>query len=456
MRILKPLFFLLVFLIPFEIYQLNFGGIIDLRPYQIATIALLVIVGYGYAKGTISWKDLMRPARSPVSKILAIYFIVSLVSLANTPDLRRGLQETLVLLSFLVIYWLIVYFIRAKSDAINVLYLIVFSGLIASIVGLFQVLAYKNGYELIEVMPGRPNSVLPEPDWFGFFMVVALAALLSIRYLKPSGSKLLGLNLGFLSNYYFQLFSQVLFFMMIILTVARASWLAAVGIIGLYLFLLLIEKKTSLSLAFGQGVRMALVFFVSLAVIQVFGLTNFSLKDRFLSIVTMQEVHTVMVDPESGEEISIQKEKAQEYRKKGVIVKSKKFKDINIDRRLNAFSDNIDIVTKHPVLGIGFGGINAVFGDDINANNIFLEIMIATGVVGLMVFTPIFYYIFREWAAYYFKKRSPANLGFLLFIVLGLSAVVIPNVFNSGIFLGFFWLYLGIAASLLDYKLYGE
>jgi len=33
--------------------------------------------------------------------------------------------------------------------------------------------------------------------------------------------------------------------------------------------------------------------------------------------------------------------------------------------------------------------------------------------------------------------------------MLGWAAVVIPNLFNSGIFLGFIWVYLGVAIGLI-------
>ena len=38
------------------------------------------------------------------------------------------------------------------------------------------------------------------------------------------------------------------------------------------------------------------------------------------------------------------------------------------------------------------------------------------------------------------------------FIILGWTAIVIPNLFNSGIFLGFLWIYLAIAVSLIEAK----
>lgn len=454
MKILKPLFWTLIFLIPFEIYKLDvIQGILSLRPYQIIEFILLIFLAFYYFKRKIKPKELLVPFRSPISKLLAVYFVVSLISLINSPDLKNGIQETLVLLSFLAIYWLVLFFIRTSKDVKNIFIVIIASGVMTAIIGLVQTLAYKFGLELIEVMPGRPNSILPEPDWFGLFMVFVFAVLLSLQYTIKSEDEVLWINL--LKNKYVYYIIQCLFFVSIILALARASWLAGIALIGLYVFLIFIDKNNHFSLAFIQGTKILTVFLISLGIIYVFGLTPFSLKNRFLSIATGEEIHAVIIDKETGKEITIKKEKVKEYKNKGIEVIAKKVNDINFLKRKESFSNNSDIILKHPLLGIGFGGISSVFGQGVNASNIFMEIWIATGVIGLIIFGLIFYLIFREWLVFFIKKRGKNNQPYLFFIILGLVVIIIPNIFNSGLFLGFFWVYLGIAANLLDHQLYG-
>lgn len=449
----KPLFFIFIFFIPFEIYKLRLGNLISLRSYQAVAVLLLIFLAYFYFKGKIKTEELFAIFRSPISKLLAVYFIVSLISLINSPDIKNGIQETLVLLSFLTIYWLVLFFVRTEKDVRNIFYIIIASGTVAALIGLVQVAAYKFGLGLIEVMPGRPNSILPEPDWLGFFMVFALAVLIAVQYFESFDVKLFWVKI--LRNKYFYYGINVLFYIVIILTIARASWLAGIGMVGLYLFLIFIDKNNPFGQVFVQGFKILFFLFLGLAVIYIFSLTPFSLKNRFLSIVTSQETHAIAVDPKTGKEVSIEKKKIVDYKKQGIEVKEKKVQDINILIRRESFTDNFDIILKHPFLGIGFGGIETAFGNGINANNIFMEVWIGSGIVGLIIFVLIFYCVFREWLFYYIKKRTGENKAYLYFIILGLVAVIIPNIFNSGLFLGFFWVYLGIASNLLDHQLYG-
>lgn len=452
MNFLKPLFFIFIFLIPFEIYKLELGNLVSLRPYQVAVVLLLIFLAHLYFKGKIKTEELLVTFRSPISKLLAVYFIVSLISLINSPDLKNGIQETSVLLSFLAIYWSALFFVRTEKDVQNIFYVIIASGTMVALIGLVQVTAYKFGLELIEVMPGRPNSILPEPDWLGFFMIFALAILIAVQYFENFDVKLFWAKI--LRNKYFYYGFHILFYIVIILTVARASWLAGIGMAGLYLFLIFIDKNNPFGQVFVQGFKILFFLFLSLIIIYVFGLTPFSLKNRFLSIVTSQETHATAVDPKTGKEISIEKKKIADYKKQGIEVKEKKVQDINILRRRESFTDNFDIILKHPFLGIGFGGIETVFGEGTNANNLFMEIWIATGVIGLIIFGLIFYLIFREWLVFFIKKRNKNNQPYLFFIILGLAVIIIPNIFNSGLFLGFFWVYLGITANLFDHQLY--
>lgn len=457
MKTLKPLFFILIFLIPFENYKLELGNLFSLRPYQVAAVLLLVFVAYFYFKGKIKTDELLIPFRPPVSKLLAVYFVVSLASLVNSPDLKNGFQETIVLLSFLFIYWLVIFFIKNKDDVKNLFYVILSSGLFAAVFGLIQAVVYKTGLEFIEVMPGRPNSILPEPDWFGFFMVFVLAVLVSSRFIgrQKIAASDVGQNVdrqpiifSFLGNRYFSYVLELLFYISIILTIARASWLAAIAVIGLYLLLTFLDKENRFTLAFSRGVKVLLIFAVSLGIIYAFNLTPFPLKNRLLSIVTRQEIHAVTTDPKTGKEISIAKEDIESYKKRGIEVKEKKVDDVNILRRTESFTNSSDIILRHPLLGIGYGGIETYFGEGVNANNIFMEIWAATGIIGLIVFSLIFYCIFRDWLFYYFKKINNENRVYLFFVILGFAAIIIPNIFNSGLFLGFFWVYLGVASSL--------
>jgi O-antigen ligase len=79
---------------------------------------------------------------------------------------------------------------------------------------------------------------------------------------------------------------------------------------------------------------------------------------------------------------------------------------------------------------------------DLNSSNIFLEVWLGAGILGFASFLIMVSYILVEGIRkYYFAKTSRENF-FGLFIIISWFAIIIPNSFNAGIFLGFLWLWL--------------
>ena len=116
----------------------------------------------------------------------------------------------------------------------------------------------------------------------------------------------------------------------------------------------------------------------------------------------------------------------------------------------------IDQIIKHPILGIGWGNISAILGTDergmgLNASNIFLEVWLGSGLIGILSFKILLGYIFVKSSIMYLD-REIEDKTVTAFIILGWAAIVFPNLFNSGIFLGFLWIYLAIAISLIEAK----
>ena len=110
----------------------------------------------------------------------------------------------------------------------------------------------------------------------------------------------------------------------------------------------------------------------------------------------------------------------------------------------------------HPVLGIGWGSINKILGTDergagLNASNIFLEVWLGAGLLGFLAFVILLGYILVASVFAFISNDDKSKNGTaIVFVMLGWAAVVIPNLFNSGIFLGFVWVYLATAISLLS------
>jgi O-antigen ligase len=128
--------------------------------------------------------------------------------------------------------------------------------------------------------------------------------------------------------------------------------------------------------------------------------------------------------------------------------------DPNVNTRANIYQKSIAEIKHQPILGIGWGNISAILGTDergtgLNASNIFLEVWLGAGLVGILSFVILLGYVFTRSAMMYLDRKIEDKT-VATFILLGWIAIVIPNLFNSGIFLGFLWVYLAIAISLIE------
>jgi O-antigen ligase len=81
-----------------------------------------------------------------------------------------------------------------------------------------------------------------------------------------------------------------------------------------------------------------------------------------------------------------------------------------------------------------------------------LEVWLGAGFLGLVSFLVLIGYIAGRAKLFFWKKfrtgkfkREDSGMDFFyLFLILSSTAIIIPNLFNAGIMLGFLWLWLSI------------
>jgi O-antigen ligase len=111
------------------------------------------------------------------------------------------------------------------------------------------------------------------------------------------------------------------------------------------------------------------------------------------------------------------------------------------------------------VTGVGFGSIHTLLGTDergagLNASNIFLEVWLGSGLIGMIAFVFVWFSIgitigvrlLRQ----QHKKDDLRNVH--VFIFLSWIGLTIFNAFNAGILLGFFWVWLAVALHFTNKK----
>lgn len=266
---------------------------------------------------------------------------------------------------------------------------------------------------------------------------------------------------------FFFLFTFFVSIVVLILTVARSAWIgmasATFAGFGAFLFLKRKERFVWRSIA-AFGGMIAVSIFLSVAAVLIFHLTSFELSHRTASVGSGWQNITVSCDrpTELPERINsmgelavyscrfIRLEDIEAERLVGHSVQQVLRPDPSIAARREIFSVVAEQIREHPILGIGWGSIGDVLGTDdrgarLNASNAFLETWLGGGVLSL--FSLLVFWLLipafamgRLLASEKYTKEEQSIALFFLVSWVGFSCF---NLFNSGLFLGFVWVWLG-------------
>ncbi|NTW27268.1 MAG: O-antigen ligase family protein [Candidatus Moranbacteria bacterium] len=469
---------------------------LTLRPYQffgfitiVAILVQMVSKRLAFALPKMKWFDAL-----PI--VFAIGGFVSALGAANK---GVSFKQALIACSFVALYFLVRIYVQSLEDLKRVMPFFLSSSLVVMIYAIWQNVRFARGANSFEVMLGRPNATFAEADWLGIYLVFCLAVVLTILYKARSNNQ--ETMIKQISNSKFQIPKNglylgscilylVLTFITLILTVSRSAWIGAVIVALGYLKLVLLYGKKDIAnekqrfcknlLAlmkqswnwkgwFVEALKLLLLVAVSVAIIFVFHLTSFQLGNRAVSTGGLQKItiacqggsdKIVPAQIGSVDELAsyncrhINLEDIEKEKRAGHVVLEVSRPDPNVNIRAEIYQKAIAQIKQNPILGIGWGSINAVLGTDergagLNASNIFLEVWLGSGLLGLIAFVVLLGYILAIAIIKFMSRTDDAGL---VFVMLGLFAIIIPNLFNSGIFLGFVWVYLGIAVGLISEK----
>jgi len=490
------IFFLFVGSITLENIILAGGFLpIQLRPYQFLGGILILALAILYGSKRLGFK-LLKPIW--VDWLIFSLIPPSFLALIGASSKTISLKNNFILISFTALYYLIRNFIRSREDLIKTAFFFTISFITTILFGFYQVLADKFSAKSFEVMFGRPNSTFAEPDWLGVFLCFALAVFLAlIFYFLRAKQKTL------IPKKYILLFLDILIFLdvtLIVLTLSRSAWAGSAAVMVFYLLIILAGSRKGLprfvsveadtaqkihNLNFKsflrEGAILAFIIFISLAAVRVGGLSKFNIFDRARSAATSEQKITIACDsdiniPASIGDVSelakyscqhINLEEIDNYKSRGKIVTQIYRKDPNVKTRSKIYRESFEIIKQNPIFGIGYGTITQKLGQDqrgagLNESNIFLQVWAGSGILGLMAFIFAIGYLF----IYGFRRISPVCplnkiIGRLIvkddyerttnaFAVLGIAALLIPNLFNAGLFMGIFWLGLAVIISAKD------
>jgi hypothetical protein len=439
------------------------------RPYQFLAffIFLALFLRYLIKKGNLDF-----PKFFWVDYLFILFSLGGFLSALFSIQKAMSFKQALVALSFVAIYFLIRIYIQTLADLKRIIPFFVSSGIIVVLYAIWQNLMFVKGFKSFEIMPGRPNATFAEADWLGIYLVFLLAAVFSIIYSKSKKKS------GLANATYWLLVTLI--FIALILTVSRSAWLGAIVVSIVFLKTVLLNGKIKFSsfkwrnffIMLG-GVTFSAI--LSLAIVFIFHLTNFQLFNRAQSTGSGLQKITIACPSVFSPDVPMLKrgafiknlEELEVYNcrhinledindslSRGYNVSEVYRPDPNINIRADIYQKSIAQIKLHPILASGWGNISLILGQDergagLNASNIFLEIWLGSGLIGIASFLIILGYIVIKSIRMYFGGNEEKET-IAVFTILGFFAIIVPNLFNSGIFLGFLWLYFGISISLLS------
>ncbi|NTW45538.1 MAG: hypothetical protein HGB18_00600 [Candidatus Moranbacteria bacterium] len=453
-------FLLLVAVLPLEIVNLAPVSIgMNLRPYQLLTMAVYV----GLFMRFLAGRKLPRwPKIHPVDVLLFLVPIGAFLSSVFAESPGSAFRYAIILSTFFAVYWLFRIYIRSSDDLRRMLPFSVFPMILSSVAAIVQNRLFLSGAKSFEVMPGRPDGFFPEPDWLGMYAILFLAFLVSSGYflIVRAATFRVMLRSGRLR---FVFGAAILCIAVLIMTVSRSAWLGSIAVVLTALALPIFVGRARISaylLALLSAAKVG-----ALALVILVPLSDFDLFGRVASVGSGLQAITVSCDGEAAlpdsirnvEELSgygcrhIDLEAIDSERASGRFITTVMRSDPNVSIRRDIYARAISLGLTRPVLGVGWGSVSAVLGADergagLNASDVFLEAWLGSGLLGLVGLIG-----FLAWLALGSFRVYLARGGGVvpLFLLSSFSGLVVFDLFNSGILLGYLWALFGIAGSFL-------
>jgi len=486
----REIFWLFLTLLPLEIIILSPAQVpFSLRPFQLVGGILILVVLLLWWQKKLKFKLVsfekncflckndkrggyleggVRKSFSWLDRLVFIFPVISLFSLFNATEKTVALKLNIVLFSFLGIYWLTRNFIQSKQDFLESLWFFLIGLSTTTLFVFYQMIAAKLGLPDFQVMAGRANSTFTEPDWLGIYLVLSLAIVLWLKlYSKDDDDKLMAAKMSW--NFFYASVTNILVFLALfalILTVARSAWLGAGAVTGGYLLLSLVKGEGWLK-AIGRATSIIVLAFLVFGLVLGADLSSFHFGNRAASSISGMQKITISctpgkIAPQQIENIieledydcrHIDLEEISEEEAIGSSIQEVYRPDPNVEIRKNIYGLVWGAIKKAPLIGHGLAAAGDILGKDergssLNSSNIFLEAWLTTGLLSLILLVVLIFAPFFISGKTFFRKRDEISFIIFSFISLTTIAIVVPNLFNAGLFLAFFWVWLAIVVGL--------
>jgi len=271
----------------------------------------------------------------------------------------------------------------------------------------------------------------------------------------------------------------------LILTVSRSAWLGAGVVLAVYIVIVFLKEGVvkAVQTVIFASLKIVVVIFL----LNVLGLSDFHLANRATSSASgLQKITISCQDNISKQHIedgariaSIQElanygcvhidlEEIELEMASGGVIKEVYRPDPSVGVRKDIYKKSWAEIKKNWLFGQGLGSSGFFLGKDdlghsLNSSNIFLEVLISMGIAGLAIFILILTTPFViGLKLLQIKSEKYSNLPqadqktgkpkevIAVFFLLTFFAILIPNLFNAGFLIAFFWIWLAMVMSYLS------
>ncbi|MDP2837745.1 MAG: O-antigen ligase family protein [Candidatus Moranbacteria bacterium] len=466
-------FLLFVASIPLEVISVApevLGGVM-LRPYQWLAVILLMAVAMRFVSGRLPFR-LLQPRWFDVLPLLVA--LGGFLALLEAPVFAVSFKQALVVTSFVGVYFLGRIFFRTLFDVLQALPFFLVSSAVVLGYALWQNLRFLAEQESYQVMVGRPNATFAEADWLGMFVIVVLGAVSTLLFHFISQIVERGQNMVRSAGLVFMTLYLVSVYVILILTVARSAWL---GASALFMTMIILSawwyhgqksRRSRMKITLFSCIMGASLLGAGVLVYD-FHLSPFELGNRIQSTGSGLQNITVACEndrvlPERIATVDdlvalgcrhIDLKAVASEKEAGKFVQKILRDDPNVAIRRGIYEETFTLLKAHLFLGIGWGSASAFLGTDergagLNASNVLLEVWLGSGLIGMAAFVLWLGLIVYTSLRWYQETEEEGERLFVLFLFTTLAGMMVFNLFNSGILLGFFFLFLALGGLSLE------
>ena len=416
-KLFRLSWYLLIFSIPFEILQISISGF-NIRLHQILlliTIMLAVVAYYSKIPEKLRFlqKNIFNFNFWYNNIYLFLFLGIAILYIIGGLIFGESTQLTLIrggaFLGYIILFGVIYYGINSKSQLLNVFKTLFYSTTILILFGIYEAIAFQNGWNNFMYFPGRVDSFFPEPNWFSMFISFIYAILIPLYYFSNNKREKILLALMFIGVTFIS-----------ILAMGRAAWLTMIILNIIFILQNIISKSFSKKLI---SFIISMTLFSTIAVVlSQTGLTDFNLRDRFLSTFT----HDIIIYENETKNVTGENT-------------TKVIRDVNVDIRYESYLMSLIRYQKSPFIGMG----------PTDEHNMFLGILVGSGIIGIALFLAILYLLFKQSILFYKHNTQAVTLISLLTI-----AIIITGIFNDSLLFGAVWLMFAIITRIPDLIVY--